>query len=422
MPKSRRDENWTTRPFAEVVYFQEGPGIRNWQYRDTGIPFVNIRCLKDGRLDIGAMTHLDPDEVRRKYPHFLLDPFDYVVSSSGTLGRLAEVRPEDLPCMLNTSVIRMRPLNDEVDRRYLRYFIESPLYQDQIAALATGSAQLNYGPSHLQQMTITYPDQITQQAIIGVLGDIDNLIENNRRRVAVLEEMARKIYREWFIRYRFPGHKSATFADSPLGPIPNGWRAATVASICTVAKDTLDPASTAPETPLVGLEHIPRRQITLDSWGLAGDAGSRKARFARGDILFGRIRPYFHKASLAPFNGVCSTDVIVIRPTTEHWGLAVSVVTSDEFVALATQTSNGTKMPRAQWEVISQFPVAIPTSKLSHNFTEAVRPLYNLASALMFESRALAASRDLLLPRLVTGQIDVSTLGLGAEASSAAGD
>ena len=98
--------HWRTERFPKVVFFQEGPGIRNWQYRDTGIPFLNIRCLVDGRLDRPSMNCLDPDEVNDKYRHFLLDVGDYVVSSSGTIGRLAEVASDDLPCMLNTSVIR----------------------------------------------------------------------------------------------------------------------------------------------------------------------------------------------------------------------------------------------------------------------------------------------------------------------------
>src|SRR5690606_38158992 len=107
-------KTWGEALLPEVVYFQEGPGLRNWQYRDEGIPFVNIRCLKDGRLMRSEMTCLDPEEVETKYQHFLLDVGDYVVSSSGTLGRLAEVFPEDLPCILNTSVIRFRPLHEGV--------------------------------------------------------------------------------------------------------------------------------------------------------------------------------------------------------------------------------------------------------------------------------------------------------------------
>ena len=130
------------------------------------------------------------------------------------------------------------------------------------------------------------------------------------------------------------------------------------------------------------------------------------------DVLFGKIRPYFHKVSVAPLDGICSTDAIVMRPKSKYWGEAVAVASSDEFVANAVQTSNGTKMPRADWKVISKWPVPIPPSLISESFTEVMQDHLGLAAKLMFENRKLAAMRDLLLPKLVTGQIDVSSLDL----------
>uniref|UniRef100_UPI0025B7F014 restriction endonuclease subunit S n=1 Tax=Acidithiobacillus sp. TaxID=1872118 RepID=UPI0025B7F014 len=170
-------DGWSIRPFEEMVFFQEGPGIRNWQYVPKGIPFVNIRCLVDGRLDRSAMSHISEEEALGKYKHFLLDPKDYVVSSSGTLGRIATVENSDLPCMLNTSVIRMRPRGADLDRRFLKYFLISHYYQSQILSFATGSAQLNYGPMHLRQMFIVTPPLPEQRAIAHILGTLDDKIE-----------------------------------------------------------------------------------------------------------------------------------------------------------------------------------------------------------------------------------------------------
>ena len=104
-PASAFPSHWRQVPFPEVVFFQEGPGIRNWQYRDSGIPFLDIRCLVNGRLDQSLMNCLDPAEVDEKSRHFLLDAGDYVVFSSGTIGRIAEVTAEDLPCMLREPLI-----------------------------------------------------------------------------------------------------------------------------------------------------------------------------------------------------------------------------------------------------------------------------------------------------------------------------
>jgi len=115
---------------------------------------------------------------------------------------------------------------------------------------------------------------------------------------------------------------------------------------------------------------------------------------------------------VAPIDGICSTDALVLRPRPEYWGQAVEVLFSDDFVGNATQTSNGTKMPRADWKVIKAFPIAIPPIELSRTFTRIVRHSLGLAETLMFQNRGLARMRDLLLPKLVTGQIDLSSLDL----------
>ncbi|MDP9412485.1 MAG: hypothetical protein M3P70_18715 [Actinomycetota bacterium] len=230
----------------------------------------------------------------------------------------------------------------------------------------------------------------------------------------MLEEMARAVYREWFVRFRYPGHEGVPFVGSPLGPIPDGWRVGCANDLVTLSKTAADPRTLDPSTPAVGLEHIPRRQLTLDDWGKAGDLGSRKSDFSLGDILFGKIRPYFHKVSVAPLSGVCSTDAIVLRPHAEHWGQAVLSIASDDFVAHAVQTSNGTKMPRADWKVIREFALAIPPRELAERFSTTAHELLGLAQALMFQARDLKSLRDLLLPKLVTGQIDVLRLDLEA--------
>ncbi len=299
-------------------------------------------------------------------------------------------------------------------------FVQSALEASDIGAFVTGAAQPKLSQANLRQIPLALPSLDNQRVVAGILDALDDLIENNRRRVELLEQMAQAIYREWFVHFRYPGHEDATLVNSPLGPIPKGWEVRTVDRLVELVKATVDPTLLDPDTPAVGLEHIPRRQLTLDDWGTAGCLGSRKTYFERGDLLFGKIRPYFHKVSVAPVSGICSTDAIVIRPNIDHWGLAVLTIFSDGFVANATQTSNGTKMPRADWKVIRNFPVAVPPVDLGRRFSAFSQDLLNAAKLLMLETRELAGIRDLLLPKLVTGQIDVSKLDLDALTESLA--
>lgn len=349
---------------------------------------------------------------------FLLAGGDVVVAMTeqvqGLLGSTATI-PADNVYLHNQRIGLLRITKPDLfDQRFVYHLMNTPSVRSQIQATATGSKVRHTAPERIKAVRVCVPTVPVQQGLASILDSIDDLIENNRRRVGVLEEMAKAIYREWFVRFRFPGHEDATFVDSSLGPIPEGWEVRAVDDLVTLSKATVDPSAVQPDTPAVGLEHIPRRRVTLDDWGEAGDLGSRKASFTAGDILFGKIRPYFHKVSVAPIDGICSTDALVLRPHPDHWGQAVMSITSDEFVAHAVQTSNGTKMPRADWKVVREFPAVVPPAEIARRFTDTAHRLLAHAQVLMFQARRSAALRDLLLPKLVTGQIDVTALDLDA--------
>lgn len=161
----------------------------------------------------------------------------------------------------------------------------------------------------------------------------------------------------------------------------------------------------------VGLEHIPRRSLALDAWEELTELGSNKLEFKKGEVLFGKIRPYFHKVSVAPFDGVCSADTIVIRAKrSDDYGLVVATVSSDVFVQHATATSNGSKMPRANWSVLREYLVAVPGPALTRRFTDFVTNVLSLQQNLVFQNANLHETRDLLLPRLLSGELSLAEI------------
>ena len=127
-------------------------------------------------------------------------------------------------------------------------------------------------------------------------------------------------------------------------------------------RDTVLPAEVERDTIYIGLQHIHEGKLILNGHGQAGDVTSLKSRFQTGDILFGKLRPYFRKVIRAPFNGICSTDIWVVRPSSENIGLEFLyyVMASQEFIDFATLGSEGTRMPRAKWEHISRFEINLP--------------------------------------------------------------
>jgi type I restriction enzyme S subunit len=272
-------------------------------------------------------------------------------------------------------------------------------------------------------LAVPVPPLPEQRAIASVLGTLDNLIELNRETNEILEEMARALFKSWFVDFDpvraklegrppagmdaataalFPDH----FQDSELGQIPKGWEVGKFGDVCKSSRQGVSPEQIDPETPYIGLEHMPRRSIALGEWETAAKVSSGKSTFNKGEILFGKLRPYFHKVGVAPVNGVCSTDILVLLPKLPEWfGFALGHASSDALVGFADQSSAGTKMPRTNWKDLSSFKIAIPPQNIASAFSRIVRPQVETIQANIFESRDLANLRDTLLPKLLSGEI-----------------
>jgi type I restriction enzyme, S subunit len=304
-----------------------------------------------------------------------------------------------------------------LDATFAPWLLNSPLVRSRIRQTATGSTVRHSAPTRIEEVTVMLPDLRTQRCIADVLSAFDRLIDINDRRIVLLEDLVRSFYRDWFLRFRFPGHEDVEFVESELGVIPDGWNICTLADIARVVSDWVAPSDVATGSPYVGLEHLPRRATTLRAWGDIESVTSRKLRFLPGDTLFGKIRPYFHKVVWAPFVGVTSADTIVVRACGEQAPSALvnAILSSGELVARAVATSNGTKMPRVDPAALLGYPLVLPPSDsaIVGNF-EQISSAYLLYAATLSEcNRRLAAARNLLLPRLVTGQLDVFDLDLG---------
>jgi type I restriction enzyme S subunit len=239
------------------------------------------------------------------------------------------------------------------------------------------------------------------------------LIENSRQRVGVLEDMARTIYREWFVHFRYPGHESVPVVDSLLGPIPEGWVVGALGDLAVEVRDSVKRSDETRSLPYVPIDEMDSRSLTLYRSRPGDDAASSLRMFKEGDILFGAMRAYFHKVCLAPFDGVTRSTCFVLRSSPSWRVLPLFYLDDDDTVAYASNHSSGSTIPYAKWSgVLSERRVALPPAPLAEAFSDVAEPMLAQARALASQIRTLAALRDLLLPKLVTGQIDVSGIDL----------
>jgi type I restriction enzyme S subunit len=318
---------------------------------------------------------------------------------------------------------------------YLRSAIESGL--PALLAGVTGSTFPNVSKSHLEGLLIQVPPPDEQAAISDLLCALDDKIELNRETNHTLEGLTEALFDSWFIDFdpvvakadgRQPFGMSANtaalfpagFQDSTVGPIPEGWRVGTLGEIGSNLRRTIKPHTIPTDIPYIGLEHMPKGSIVLANWGKASDVRSAKTEFRIGEILFGKLRPYFRKVGVAPVNGICSTDILVIGPKERIWfGYLLGHLSSTELVGYADATSSGTRQPRTNWEALSRYLVAIPPVQVSAHYSEMIGDLVAKMTLALFESRTLAELRDLLPPLLLSGEIRLAEAEEAVEAVGA---
>ena len=414
-----KQNNWKKSKLGDFFRIKHGYAFKGEYFTNSGKYIVltpgNFHAEGGLKLKGEKEIYYSGDFPRE----FILKKGDLIIAmtdlkqSAPILGSAAII-PESNIFLHNQRLGKIIELNErELLLKYLYYLFNSSGVRSQIKGSATGSTVRHTAPDRIYSINIECPPLPIQRKIAAILSAYDDLIENNTRRIKILEEMAQAIYREWFVHFRFPGHEGVRMVESELGLIPEGWEVRKLGDIAEEVRRNVDPNTLQSDTPYFGLEHIPRKSIALSHWGFAQDVQSTKHQFFKGEILFGKIRPYFHKVGVAPIDGVCSSDAIVIRPKKpEYFGLILFCVSSEDFVNHATQTSQGTKMPRANWNVLINFPVIIPPKCLLDKFNSMSSDMVDLIITKIFHNRNLRRTRDLLLPKLISGELDVSELDI----------
>jgi type I restriction enzyme S subunit len=366
--------------------------------------------IEEGRVSTEGIARVG-DEKLSELQNYQLGEGEIIFGRRGDIGACALVTNREEGWLCGTGCIRVNLGDASVDSTFLRYYLSQSKIGEWLENHAVGSTMANLNTEIISNIPLDLPPLPDQRSIAGILGAYDDLITNNRRRIELLEDMATAIFREWFVHYRFPGHEDVKMRETEIGEVPEGWTVKPIGELATSPRSRVDPDKMDADTPYFGLGDMPKESIALSEWGRAEDAGSKKYSFDRGDILFGKIRPYFHKVGPAPVAGICSTDAIVIVPTTDElWGFVLGHVSSDEFVELADQTSSGTKMPRAKWKILKEeYKVAVPPPPILQQFNDTIKNLVDQIHNLIYRNHTLRKTRDLLLPRLVSGKVEVDT-------------
>lgn len=447
------DDTWSEWPFEEVIDFQEGPGILAKDFQENGVPLVRLSGLDRGGSVLEGCNYLDPETVKKRWAHFALQQGDILLSTSASLGRIAVVGVDAIGAVAYTGIIRMRPRDGRLYAPFIRYLLEGPEFQQQAEIVGVGSVIRHFGPMHLRQMSVRLPPPSEQRAIAHILGTLDDKIELNRRMNETLEAIARALFKSWFIDFD-PVRRNAardrnqpssaasrhplplgegggegviegntfdhlfpdSFEDSELGEIPKGWKVGRFGDVVEQHRDQENPLS----SPDVLFHHyslpaFDEGQKPKLEYGK--DIKSLKSRVPAGTILLSKLNPEIERVWMVDVRpderAVSSTEFLVLRarpPFGRNYAycLARSPIFRQQIEGLVTGTSKSHQ--RAQVDSILNIEVVIPPSPLIAAFDRFAAGLLERTFVCRREARTLAAQRDALLPKLISGELRLKDL------------
>jgi len=456
---------WQTFPLEECMDAIIDYRGKTPKKTSAGVPLVTAKIVKNGSIQPVQEFIAEDDYVkwmRRGIPQ----AGDVLLTTEAPLGQVAQL--DNCKVALAQRLITLRGKSGFLDNTFLKFLMQSDLIQNQLRARSTGTTVIGIKQKELRKIILLIPPFPEQQVIAHILGSLDDKIELNRKINKTLEAMARTIFKSWFIDFdpvidnalragnpipdsmaeraemrrqildqNQPSSSSSqrakdrdcqggfdfsglseisideiyglfpdSFQDSELGAIPKGWEIGAIGNIGNQSRNGVEPEDIKSSEYYIALEHMPKRSISLWNWENSENITSRKFRFRKGNILFGKLRPYFHKVGIPAIDGVCSTDVAVIVPKEkQYYGLLLGHLSSDVFVAYTNAASTGTKMPRTNWKDMSHYPIAIPDHKISNLFTKYMEDIVQKLNSNIFESNTLASLRNTLLPKLISGEL-----------------
>ena len=280
-----------------------------------------------------------------------------------------------------------------------------------LSPYVTGAAQPKLSQKNLRAVKVRVPDYETQIRVTNILSKYDSLVEFNRRRISLLEEATQQIYKEWFVRLRFPGHESSRFENG----LPNGWKRKSIKSMCqsvnygftaSATKDPVGPkflriTDIVPET--INWERVPFCEIESHKF--------EQFRLASGDIVIARTGAtvgYAKRIHKRFPDTVFASYLVRLRPQTEDLSFIMGLfVESDMYKRFILANVGGAAQPNANAQVISRAMLIVPPEGIQVAFREVAEPMLDLRDNLMEQNFRLAEARNLLLPRLMSGAIEV---------------
>jgi type I restriction enzyme S subunit len=388
--------NWRRVELGDICKFKYGQMPKKTDLSETGYPvFSGYRIVGSARS-----YHYEHPEI--------------IVVARG-VGGTGDVKLSPPKCFLTNLSIAAQIAASEIDKKFLYYRLLFPSLWE----LRTGSAQAQITIERLQRHEVTIPPLQTQRKIASILSAYDDLIENNSRRIAILEEMAQAIYREWFVNFRFPGHENVKLVQSTLGMIPEGWEMKCLSELGFIGRGkSRHRPRNAPELyggpyPLFQTGDIKAASTFL--WKHIqsySEAGLAQSKLWEPGTLCITIAANIAETAILSKNACFPDSVVGFVSNPDHQCVYFVKLYLKTIKSQVQNVSRGTTQDNLSLEKLLSFKVPTPPSTLLCEFHACVTPVFDSVLCLAKKNDNLRTSRDLLLPKLISGQLDVEELDI----------
>lgn len=385
------------------------------EYVSEGIPFLRSQNITPFKVDLRDVKYIT-SEFNEKLKKSALKPGDVAVVRTGYPGTAAVI-PRALMVSNCSDLVIIRP-SEEIDSWFLSCLFNSVWGKSMVAGNLVGVAQQHFNVGAAKNLRIRLPPIQIQQTIASILRNYDDLIENNTRRIEILEEMARRLYEEWFVQFRFPGHEGVEFKESELGLIPDGWDLTTVAETFEILGGGT-PSKSEPAYWEGGqINWYSPTDLTRSGTAFMDESGTKITDIGLSRSSAKIFPPYSVMLTSRATIGVVAINT---TPATTNQGFITCIPNKrfplyllfhwiknnvDRFISLGT----GATFKEITKGVFKGIELVVPPAALVNDFQQKVAPLMDMILRLQRKNRNLRTQSDLLLPKLISGEIDVSDI------------
>ena len=386
--------------------------------QETGYPSIRTPNVGRGRLILEDVNRVSEESYQEWTRRAIPRDGDLILAREAPVGNVAII-PDNLKVCLGQRTVLIRPDTDQVIPSYLVYLLLGDEIQGKFQAYASGATVPHLNLGDIRKLGLPkLPPLPTQRRIAAILSAYDDLIENNTRRIALLEQMAQLLYREWFVHFRFPGHEDVAMVESELGEIPAGWNLVSIGDRFEVELGGT-PARKEPEywqngdIPWITSGKVNELRILDESEfiTLSGLANSSTKIMPVRTTVLAITGATLGQVSLLEIEACANQSVVGVYDQdglyTEYLYLKFC-----EIIESVIANASGSAQQHINKGIVSKTEILIPNEQIANDFNKLIRPFFDTIVNLMQKNDVLRRTRDLLLPRLISGEVDVSNLDI----------